>query len=99
MTTLDVTQYTMRCGKGSHCRHPICGTCGHVMRTTSMTSADHPGTRQQSRVSLCNACYRSTTRPEPRHLTDKEMSRIRHIAPQMYDWHMERRQRLNEKTM
>lgn len=103
---MNVSDFTMRCGNGPQCRHPICEHCGDPLRHHTSRAADHPGTRQRARGQQCYRCYKTrrhagTLTPEDlqdqRHIlmSETEMRVIRERDPNHWEWLMQRRHRLN----
>ena len=106
--SITITDYTMHCGNGPHCRHRICEDCGDPMRSAHHKIADHPGTRQIATKTKCHRCQKKHRSYEggniltpadledQRHilLTDAEMDRMSRVSPEMHDWHIKRRKRL-----
>lgn len=98
---MNPDNFTMRCGNGSHCRHPICADCGVPLRANSSVT-DHPGTKHQYVAGNCKRCFAMHTKLTPadlldqRHilLSDEEMAHIYEVDSFMYDWHLRRRYRL-----
>src|SRR5699024_11590800 len=72
--TITITDDTMPCGIGTHCRHRICEDCGDPMRSPHHKIADHPGTRQIGTKTRCHRCqkkYREDTILTPSNLEDQ----------------------------
>lgn len=98
---MTITDFTMRCGAGSHCRHSLCADCGSALRANGSIS-QHPNTKHQYVVGNCKTCFNKNTKltaedlQDQRHIimSDKEMARIWSVDPLHHDWIMRRRFRL-----
>lgn len=90
------------CENGPDCLHPVCPTCPNLLRENYELSTDHPGTAQRRATGQCDRCR--ITRPlltaedleDQSHvlMSDAEMERLLNVAPEMFIWHMDRRNRI-----
>src|SRR5690625_2780681 len=95
--TITITDYTMHCGNGTHCRHRICEDCGDPMRSAHHKIADHPGTRQIATKTKCHRCQKKHRSYEGGNiLTPADLEDQRHIL--LTDAEMDRMSRSEEHT-
>lgn len=102
-TTTTITDREMRaCGNGPECLHPVCPDCDDILRSHNVRIADHPGTTVQRRGGQCDRCFKAAPRLTAEDLADQshvlmsdaEMERLLNVAPEMFIWHQDRRNRI-----
>ena len=101
--TADISSFTMPCGASQTCRHPICEHCGTPMRSGGELIYGHPGTKQHKRGGVCGTCNTNNFKLIPADLqdqshvlmSDKALQHLEQNHPDMFAWHMKRRQRIN----